>query len=154
MRCRIRVPPPARASAMIARKRPMRRRSARSGPTKRRDELVTRIMLAQEGDRCVGPATRGFTGDCGRQPVYTSHIYPKGPHPAMRHVVLNVCPLCYYHHMKWWHLHPIAAHEWATQRLGAGRMARLRLMSLTLNHVDKKAEEIMLRQEAKRLGVL
>jgi len=129
----------------------LRRKSPRASRNARMDALAKRLMIARHGDRCIAPAVSLQDGRCGRQPVQACHIYPKGQHRAMQHVVSNLIPLCYHHHFHWWHKHPVAAHEWAVDCF-PGTMARLRIMSLTLRKVDKAAEELMLMQECERNG--
>ena len=72
---------------------------------------------------------------CGRvDHLHASHIYPRGKYPKMQFMHENVKALCHYHHLHWWHKHPIEAREWAEETLG---VERLSLLKKRANTIDK-----------------
>lgn len=89
------------------------------------DSLVRQIVLERDGYRCRRCG--------GHDKLQAAHVYPKGSHPAMRHVPANVLTLCQACHLFWWHRHPMAAAEWVRANLG-DLADQLRVMSQRIHH--------------------
>lgn len=83
---------------------------------------VRKLVFERDGNRCL---------KCGTtENLQLSHIYPKGKYRKMEHDPLNLKILCYFHHLHWWHKHPLEAGEWIRSVLPKERIDYLKELSL------------------------
>lgn len=61
--------------------------------------------------------------------LQASHIYPEGIYRTMAADPVNMIGLCLWHHIYWWHKHPIDAGAWAEKYLTKERQAYLKRAS-------------------------
>jgi hypothetical protein len=61
--------------------------------------------------RSRGVCDAAALSDCGGF-LQDNHVLPKSHYPALRWDIINHIPLCYKHHIFWWHKNPIEATEW------------------------------------------
>jgi len=74
-------------------------------------KLVYYCVFARDKDTCVvcGKHVRGRD----RQP---SHVIPKARSSYLRWDMENIKTLCYVHHLRWWHQHPLKAGKWFEEK--------------------------------------
>lgn len=82
-----------------------RKKKKRSAKALRREANGLLHKIVCNGKDCA----RG--GDCGGN-LQTSHILPKGQYKNLQWEPLNCLPMCYRHHLNWWHKNPIEAKDW------------------------------------------
>lgn len=62
--------------------------------------------------------------------LHVSHILPRGSHPKLRWVELNILLLCLNCHLQVWHKNPILAHEFMVRIRGEDYKQKLLLVEL------------------------
>lgn len=108
--------------------------------------LLHDLCLLRDGGKCLR---------CGNtEGLCASHIYPKGKYKKMEFVLENVLTFCYVCHIPWFHKNPIEAKNWLDENIDPDRMAKLKLMTQTINKkpIDFKMLKIYFEQEIKRLS--
>ena len=106
---------------------------------KKLDKMFRQIMLLKRGSECEWCKKTN-------NPVYVSHVLPKGKYVRLRYVEENVLLLCYYCHIHKWHKNPHEAMEFVRKYKGekhfeklydterwSGRHDGLYLMALEMN---------------------
>lgn len=90
---------------------------------------------------------------CKQHKGQMSHIYPKGKYRRLEFEPDNVIPLCYAHHIHFWHKNPIEAREWLDSFFPKKTMEKLKMATLSRDKwsMDYKLQKLYLEQ---RLALL
>lgn len=72
------------------------------------DRLVREQVFARDGFKCVRCG--------GDKHLHAAHVLPKGSHPRMRFMPINVLTMCLHDHIFWCHKDPLAFTEWFKQK--------------------------------------
>lgn len=115
---------------------------SRSRQEKDVDALAKKCLILLRGEACER---------CGKLPVFSSHILPKGKHKRMRWMLENILLLCYACHMHFWHKHPHAAVAWFDEKF-PGRYENLQIWTRQMPPIDLKEIRIGLEMQLKELS--
>lgn len=79
------------------------------------EEYLTKLayycVFTRDNNRCQ--VCQKHVKGRDRQP---SHVIPKSRSSYLRWDVKNIKTLCFVHHMKWWHQHPLKAGAWFREK--------------------------------------
>jgi 5-methylcytosine-specific restriction endonuclease McrA len=106
-------------------------------------ELFHNVIMERDGHKCL---------KCdNEETLCASHIYPKGTYRKMEWDDENAVAFCVHCHIYWWHKNPIEAWEWLEKNIAPERLARLKLMTQTINKkpLDYKLIKVYLEQKLK-----
>jgi 5-methylcytosine-specific restriction endonuclease McrA len=119
----------------LRRGKPPKKKSSRRKAMQELDLLVKAKILERDGHQCVR---------CGAtQNLQSAHVFPKGTHPRMRFMELNLLTLCLKDHLFFAHKDPLGFAAWFNEKY-PGRYEELLIWSRQMPKIDLKELRISL----------